>query len=77
MYKNKSSYGHDELNRNNISSDLSGVVMDEFTYTAQDGCKITLAYDSSVNDADVVRDIKSLMESMVVKQVRNTKEAGR
>ena len=46
MYKNKSSYGHDELNRNNISSDLSGVVMDEFTYTAQDGCKITLAYDS-------------------------------
>lgn len=77
MYKNTSSYGHDELNRNNISSDLSGVVMDEFTYTAQDGCEITLAYDSSVNDADVVRDIKSLMESMVVKQVRNTKEVGR
>ena len=51
--------------------------MDEFTYTAQDGCEITLAYDSSVNDADVVRDIKSLMESMVVKQVRNTKEVGR
>lgn len=51
--------------------------MDEFTYTAQDGCEITLVYDSSANDEEIVRDIKSLMTSMVVKQVRSTKEAGR
>lgn len=72
MLNNTISYGHDELNRDSISSDLSGVVMDKFTYTTQDDWEITLAYDSSSDDTNIVKDIKSLMESMIVKQVRNT-----
>lgn len=75
MYKNMISYGHGEVNRDSISSSLSGADMDEYTYTAPDGCEITLVYDSTADDEKVVKDIKSLMVSMAAKQVRNTKGA--
>lgn len=74
MNKPTITYGHGEENRDTISSDLTEVAMDEFTYTAQDGCEITLVYNPSANDENVVKSIKSLMEAMVIKQVRCTKE---
>lgn len=74
MNKTTITYGHGEENRDIISSDLTEVAMDEFTYTAKDGCEITLVYDSSANDENVVKSIKSLMEAMAIKQVRYTKE---
>lgn len=43
--------------------------MDQFTYITEDGWEITLIYDSSADDADIVRDIKSLIGAMAVKQV--------
>lgn len=45
--------------------------MDKFIYTTEDEWEITLAYDSSSDDTKIVKDIKSLMESMIVRQVRD------
>lgn len=70
-------YGCSEANNDNISSNLSEADMDKFTYTAQNGCEVTLVYDSSVDDENIIKSIKSLMESMAIQQVRCTKEAGR
>lgn len=77
MKKDTISYGHGEVNKDSISSSSPEVAMDEFTYTGKNGTKITLIYDSTVNDDEVVKDLKSLMVSMVVKQVRNTEEVSR
>lgn len=52
-----------------MSNNSSGVAMDQFTYITEDGWEITLIYDSSADDADIVRDIKSLIGAMAVKQV--------
>lgn len=77
MNKTTIEYGRGEVNNDNISSDLSEAAMDEFTYTAQNGCEITLVYDSSVNDENIVKSIKTLIESMIIQQVRCTREVDR